>query len=100
MLVHIVFWRLKGSANGKSAQDNALEMQRRFAALPGVIVDMPRCNLGIDSSRTDQSADVALYTEFTSKAAYEAYVVHPAHQDIVAFVKTIVAERRVADYET
>jgi hypothetical protein len=55
-VVHIVCGRLKESANGKSAQDNALEMRRRFAALPGVIAGMPRCDVGIDISRTDQSA--------------------------------------------
>jgi hypothetical protein len=99
VFVHIVIWRLKESANGKSAQENALEMRRRFEALRGVIPDMPRLDLGIDVSRGEQSADVALYTEFTSSAAHDVYQAHPAHLEIVAFVKTVVAERRVVDYE-
>jgi hypothetical protein len=53
MFVHIGFWKLKESASGKPAQENALEMRRRFQALKGVI----------------------------------------------AFVKTVVAERRVIDYD-
>ena len=48
VFVQIVFWRLKESANGKSSQENALEMRRRFEALKGVIRDMPRLDLGID----------------------------------------------------
>jgi len=99
MFIHIVFWRLKESANGKSSQENALEMRRRFEALKGVIPDMPRLDLGIDVSRGEASADVALYTEFTSSAAHDVYQAHPAHLEIVAFVKTVVAERRVVDYE-
>jgi len=40
---------------------------------------------------------VALYSEFTSKAAFDAYYVHPAHQEIVGFIRTLATERRVVD---
>ena len=42
---------------------------------------------------------MALYTEFDSRAAYDAYVVHPLHKDVVAFFKGLRSERRVVDYE-
>ena len=100
MFVHIVFWRLTGSApNGKSKRENALEMKRRFEAMRGVVPGLRRCDLGIDVSQTDESADVALYTEFDSRDAYDGYNVHPLHQDIVGFIRQIKAERRVVDFE-
>ena len=100
MLVHIVFWRLhEQSANGKSKEENAQEMKRRFAALIGVIPGLTRCEIGIDISRTGDSADVALYSEFDSKEALDAYQPHPAHKDIIAFLKDVRTERRVVDYE-
>ena len=99
MFVHIVFWRLTdAAANGQSTQQNALEMQRQFEALRGVIPGLLRCDLGIDVSRTEESADVALYMEFESAAAYEGYNIHPAHKAIVGFIKQVKAERRVVDY--
>jgi hypothetical protein len=100
MFVHIVFWRLTdAAANGRPKQENALEMKRRFEALPAVIAGLRRCDLGIDVSQTAESADVALYMEFDTQAAYEAYNVHQAHKDIVGFIKEVKAERRVVDYE-
>jgi hypothetical protein len=100
MIVHIVFWRLADNApNGKSKHENALEIKWRFEALRGAIPGLMRCELGIDVSHTPESSDVALYTEFESSAALEAYAAHPAHKEIVGFLKDVRSERRVVDYE-
>ncbi|HKE84552.1 MAG TPA: Dabb family protein [Vicinamibacterales bacterium] len=100
MVVHIVFWRLhERSANGLTKHDNAREMKRRFERLAGVIPGLIRCVVGIDFAHTPDSADVALYSEFESRAAFDAYQPHPAHQEIVAFLKDVRTERRVVDYE-
>ena len=101
MVIHIVFWRLhERSANGQSKDENALEMKRRFEALVGVIPGLLKCSVGIDFAHTPDSSDVALYSEFTSRDALDAYQPHPAHQEIVAFLKDVRTERRVVDYET
>jgi hypothetical protein len=100
MFVHIVFWRLlETGANGKSRDENARELKRRFEALREQIPGLRRIDFGLDLLHTDESADVALYTEFESKAAYEAYAVHQLHKDVVAFFKGLRSERRVVDYE-
>jgi hypothetical protein len=100
MFVHIVFWRLlETGGNGKSRDENARELKRRFEALRGVMPGMQRLDFGIDQLHTDESVDIALYTEFDSRTAYEAYVVHPLHKDIVAYFKGLRSERRVVDYE-
>lgn len=100
MIVHIVLWRLHENApNGRTKEENALELQRRFAALAGVVPGLTRCELGIDISRTAESADVALLSEFESAEALQAYQAHPAHQEIVAFLKHARSERRVVDYQ-
>jgi hypothetical protein len=64
-----------------------------------VIPGLARCEIGVDVSRTAESADVALYTEFDSPAALDAYQVHPLHKEIVGFLKEVRGERRVVDYE-
>jgi hypothetical protein len=99
MVVHIVFWRLHESANGRSRQENALEMKRRFEALRPIMPGLLRLDFGIDFAGTDQSSDVALYTEFESRAALDAYQVHPAHKDVATFTADLRSERRVVDYE-
>jgi hypothetical protein len=100
MFVHIVFWKLhETTANGGTRTKNAQELKRRFEALRGVIPGLLRCDVGIDVIRGAESADIALYTEFDSKAAYEAYAAHPAHQAIVGFLKEARSERRACDYD-
>jgi hypothetical protein len=99
MVVHIVFWRLHDTANGRSKHENALEMKRRFEALRGIIPGLLHLEFGIDFASTEQSSDVVLYTEFESRAALDDYQVHPAHKDVAAFLADLRSERRVVDYE-
>jgi hypothetical protein len=100
MFVHIVFWRLHDPApNGRSKEDNAREMKRQFEAMPGVVPGLLRCEVGINSIPGDEASDVALYSEFENKAAFEAYYPHPAHQEVVKFIKGVRSERRVVDWE-
>jgi hypothetical protein len=53
---HIVFLTLKETADGRPAEDNALEMKRRLEALRGRIPGLIRLEIGIDFGRTDASA--------------------------------------------
>jgi len=99
MIVHIVFWRLHTTANGKSKTDNAREIKARFEALRAIVPGLRRLDVGIDFAGTEQSSDVALYTEFDTRAALDAYQVHPAHQEVAAFLAPLRSERRVVDYE-
>ena len=99
MVVHIVFWRLHATANGKSKQENALAMKERFEALRPLMPGLLRLDVGIDFAGTEQSSDVALYTEFESRAALDSYQEHPAHKAVAAFLADLRSERRVVDYE-
>ena len=100
MVVHIVFWKLhEQGLNGLSKQENIAEMERRFAGLKAAIPGLLTWEIHADFAGTPDSVDVALYSEFESRAALEAYHPHPAHQDIIAFLKQVRTERRVIDYE-
>ncbi len=96
---HIVFWTLKESAQGRSARENALEMRRRLEALRGRIPGLIRLEVGIDFGRTESSADVALYAEFTDRASLEGYQTHPEHVEAVEFIRKVRETRAVVDYE-
>lgn len=99
MIKHIVLWKLKDFAEEASRQENAIKMKQMLEALNGTIPGLLRLEVGIDFSATDASGDVVLYSEFPDRAALDAYQHHPEHQKCVAFVKKIVAERRLVDYE-
>jgi len=97
VIKHIVMWRLDEATGDKA--DNALQLKQLLEGLNGRIPGLLKLEVGIDFSREAESSDVVLYSEFESRQALDAYQVHPAHAEVAPFVKSVRAERRVADYE-
>ena len=100
MVKHIVVWKLKESAHGVSRQENALAIKQKLEALRGKIDGLLAIEVGIDISKTEQSGDIMVYSEFTSREALAGYAVHPLHKAAAVYVVESVSERRVVDYET
>jgi len=99
MVKHIVMWKLKDSTNGKTKQENALEIKCRLEELNGKIPGMIKLEVGLDFSNTENSADIVLYSEFESVVALNNYQVNPEHEKIKPFVLSCREERRIVDYE-
>jgi hypothetical protein len=99
MVKHIVVWRLKDQADGRPKGENAKLIKEKLEALNGRIPGLLRLEVGIDFSLTEDSGDLALYSEFASRSALDAYQVHPEHKAIMPFVLEARSERRVVDYE-
>ncbi len=99
MVKHIVFWTLEDGVGDRSAADSAAEIKVRLEALAGTIPGLLHIEVGIDIGRTGASADLALYSEFTDRAALDAYQAHPGHLAVAEFVNTVRRTRAVVDYE-
>jgi len=96
---HIVVWRLKPEAHGRTAAQNAQSIKEKLEALRGRIPGMVRLEVGLDFSREESSGDLVLYSEFESRAALNAYQVHPEHEAVKGFILEARSERRLVDYE-
>jgi len=92
-------WRLSEQAHGNSAEVNARLIREKLEALSGKIPGLLMIEVGLDLSRTDSSADVVLYSEFTDMAALEGYQHHPEHEALKPFIGGATSERRLVDYE-
>ena len=102
MIKHIVLWKLKENAGGKSKIDNALQLKNDLEKLNGKIPGLILIEVGInirDSESGNDDADVILYSEFDSMEALENYYPHPEHVKIKPFARSIRDERRVINYE-
>ena len=99
MIKHIVMWRLKEGAHGNDRATNAGLIKTMLEALQGQIPGLLKIEVGIDFSKTDASYELALYSEFESRAALEAYQIHPAHKAVLPFIGEARSERVMADYE-
>ena len=91
MIKHIVIWPMKDEVT--AAQK--VEMKNRLEALKGVVDELADIEVGIDAD----NGTMSLYSVFASNENLAAYQAHPAHQEVVAFVKPLVAGRAVCDYE-
>ncbi len=95
MIKHIVMWKFKDEA----AEADRLEMKRRLESLLGVVPPLLKIEVGMDIVGSDASKDMVLYSEFHSLDDLKAYAEHPEHLKVVEFVKPLVRERAVVDYE-
>lgn len=100
MIKHIVMWKLKEVAEGKTKAENAGIMKELLEDLPQKIEELKSAEVGINILEGDDEAicDVVLTTQCETQEDLEAYAVHPDHQKVVAFIKKVVTERRVVDY--
>jgi len=63
------------------------------------IATLLECRFGADlTGERSQGWHYLLHTVFADKDAFEAYVVHPAHQELVAFLNERQCERLAFDY--
>ena len=95
MIKHIVMWKFKPEI----PEADRLEMKRQLEALMGVVPSLLKIEVGFDISGKEAAMDMVLYSEFNSMEDLAAYAGHPEHLKVVDFVKPLVCERAVVDYE-
>ena len=92
MVRHIVCWKLKE----ESKQQNAMLMKQKLENLVGKIEEIKALRVGINENGGEY--DVVLETTFDSMEALKTYDAHPLHQEVRAFVRTVVDDRIAIDY--
>ena len=99
MFSHIViFWT--DPAKPEAADAVVAGAKRFLMDIPGLTHFHVGKMVGSARPVVDQTYQVALNTEFASKAAQDAYQVHPQHLDFVAqIVKPYVKKVLVYDFE-
>ena len=99
MIKHIVMFRLKESALGRSKNENLQELKILLESLQEKIPVVKCLEVGINIGKSASASDIALYSEFDDIQALENYRIHPEHVKVVDYIDKVCSERRVADYE-
>lgn len=99
MLKHIVMWKLKDQAEGADRAANAIEMKRRLDECASIVPGILKFEVVIAQPGFETTYDMVLYSEFTDKAALDAYIQHPTHQALLPFVGAVREGRQCMDYE-
>lgn len=95
---HVVAWKL-AAEDAETRAEHAAEVARRIQALVGVVPSIRSLSIGPNVAYADVNGDVALVADFDDLAGLEAYQVHPAHQEVVGYVRSVVASRISVDFE-
>ncbi len=101
MIKHIVMWKLKDVAEGKTKAENAAIMKELLEGLPDKISELDSAEAGITmlDGSSAAHADVVLTTTCATEEDLRAYAEHPEHRKVVQFIQKVAAERWVVDYE-
>lgn len=102
MVRHIVFWKFRPQAEGRSARENRALVAGKLRALPDHIPGI----LGWEVAECEpvpgdeEMVELCLCSLFANPRALADYAVHPQHLEVVTLLRRVRAEKRVADYET
>ena len=94
-------WKLLDEANGAAKAENTQKMKELLEGMPSLIPELESVEVGVQifEVENDAQCDILLVAECKDEANLKAYAVHPEHQKVVKFIKSVVSERRVIDYE-
>jgi hypothetical protein len=99
MVRHIVIWRLKEHDLPK-LQERCNEFSDRLYNLKEQIPEILKLEVGINSTEAPAgNDDISLIVEFNSFEDLKAYQIHPAHQELVSWLREVRDLRAAVDYE-
>ncbi|MCL1859174.1 MAG: Dabb family protein [Oscillospiraceae bacterium] len=99
MVKHIVMWKLKDFAEGKSKAENIRFIKSELENLVNIIPQIKYLEVG-ENIIPNEIYDAVLYSEFDSPENLEIYKNHPDHKKIAAYIAKIREGRIAGDYIT
>lgn len=94
MLTHVVFFKF----NPGTSETDIKHVEQALQKLPSVIDEIREFRVGRDIIQSDRSYDLALVSAFEDLSAMQRYQVHPEHQKVVDFVKTLTSSIVAVDF--
>ena len=95
MIVHIVMFNFKD----ENKMANIAKTEVMLKALVEKIAPLLSMEVGVDFNRSERAMDLSLISTFESKEGLQTYATHPAHLEVVSFIKTVTNTSKVVDYE-
>ena len=99
MLKHIVMWKLKESAEGRTEAQNVLYVKEILDLLPYKIKEIKNLEVGINMLKTPSSYDLILIVDFANMMDLQAYQANPEHVKVADYIFKVRETRAVIDYE-
>ena len=95
MIVHIVMFDFKQD----NKAENIVKTEEMLNALVAKIDPLLSMEVGVDFNGSERAMDLSLVSTFETKEGLSEYATHPAHLEVVAFIKEVTELSKVVDYE-
>ena len=94
MIVHVVTLKFK-----PEIPDAAAEAKRRLDTLPAQIEQIRHYEVGLNVVESPRAHDLAIYSKFDSLDDLQTYQAHPAHLEVLDYIKSVMSDIVAVDYE-
>jgi hypothetical protein len=98
LLKHIVMFKLKENALGADKAENLKRVKLGLEGLKDKIGEIKFFEVGVNVANSGAAYDLALLSEFESKAALLTYQSHPEHLLVAELVQDVCESRIIVDY--
>ena len=98
MIKHIVMIKHKDATDKSEKKSNLKKLKKDLEALPEKIEEIKFYEVGINISDSPRAFDMVLTSVFDDEKSLKNYSVHPAHQKVVDFIKSVAEKTIVVDY--
>ena len=99
MFKHIVFWKFAEEAEGRAKQENMDIVKEGLLSLRGKVETLVSAEVGQDVLHTDASSDMCLICTFNDREGFIVYRDHSEHLKVLAYIKKVITERKIIDFE-
>ncbi|WP_025156028.1 Dabb family protein [Leifsonia aquatica] len=93
---HVVTWKL-ASTDAAERAEQAAAVKAKLEALVGVVPEIERLEVGVNV--LPGNFDLVLISDFADLDAVARYQVHPAHEAVAAYIRSVVDGRSAVDFE-
>lgn len=95
MIVHIVMFSFKK----ENKKENIEKIKAQLEALVDKIDVLKSMEVGVNFTDSPRAFDMSLYSTFEDKDGLKIYATHDEHLKVLEFIKEVVKETKVVDYE-
>ena len=99
MLRHVVMFKFLPEADSRTKAENVAMTAERLRALPAIIPEILASEVRIGAPEAaEHNCDLLLISDFESLETLAAYIKHPDHKAIGAFMRPLRESRAAVDY--
>ena len=98
MVKHIVMWKFKSFAQGRSRKENLELVKSMLEELPARLDFIRSLSVRLNENPKDGMFDAVLEAEFDSFEDLVRYSLHPEHKAISTYVSLVREDRASVDY--